>query len=286
EGLAQRIVRNDVPEGLRNKTIFALDMGALLAGAKYRGEFEERLKAVLAEVAASEGEILLFVDELHNVVGAGAAEGAIDAGNMLKPMLARGELHMIGATTVDEYRKHIEKDAALARRLQPVRIDEPSVEDTISILRGLRERWEVFHGVKIQDAALVAAATLSHRYISERFLPDKAIDLVDEACARLRTEIDSMPAELDEVTRRVMRLEIEEAALAKETDPASVARLDQLRRELVDLRAEADAMRAQWEAERQGIRKVQELRSELERVRQEAEEAERAYDLNRAAELR
>ncbi|HLT10796.1 MAG TPA: ATP-dependent chaperone ClpB [Micromonosporaceae bacterium] len=286
EGLAQRIVRNDVPEGLRNKTIFALDMGALLAGAKYRGEFEERLKAVLAEVAASEGEILLFVDELHNVVGAGAAEGAIDAGNMLKPMLARGELHMIGATTVDEYRKHIEKDAALARRFQPVLIDEPSVEDTISILRGLRERWEVFHGVKIQDAALVAAATLSHRYISERFLPDKAIDLVDEACARLRTEIDSMPAELDEVTRRVMRLEIEEAALAKETDPASVARLDQLRRELVDLRAEADAMRAQWEAERQGIRKVQELRSELERVRQEAEEAERAYDLNRAAELR
>jgi ATP-dependent Clp protease ATP-binding subunit ClpB len=286
EGLAQRIVRGDIPEGLRDKTIFALDMGSLVAGAKYRGEFEERLKAVLAEVKAAEGRILLFVDELHTVVGAGAAEGAMDAGNMLKPMLARGELHMIGATTLTEYRKYIEKDAALERRFQPVLVDEPSLEDTISILRGLRERLEIFHGVRIQDGALVAAATLSHRYLTDRFLPDKAIDLVDEACARLRTEIDSMPAELDEITRRVMRLEIEEAALAKETDPASQARLDQLRRELADLRAESDSMRAQWEAERQAIRRVQELRAELERVRREVEEAERAYDLNRAAELR
>jgi ATP-dependent Clp protease ATP-binding subunit ClpB len=286
EGLAQRIVRGDVPEGLRDKTIFSLDMGALVAGAKYRGEFEERLKAVLAEVKAAEGRILLFVDEVHTVVGAGAAEGAMDAGNMLKPMLARGELHMIGATTLDEHRKHIETDAALERRLQPVVVDEPTLEDTVSILRGLRERFEVFHGVKIQDGALVAAATLSHRYITDRFLPDKAIDLVDEACARLRTEIDSMPAELDELTRRVTRLEIEEAALSKETDAASEARLADLRKELADLRAEADAKTAQWEAERQAIRRVQDLRSELERLRHEAEAAERDYDLNRAAELR
>ncbi|MDP9844175.1 ATP-dependent chaperone ClpB [Streptosporangium lutulentum] len=286
EGLAQRIDNGDVPEGLKGKTIFSLDMGSLVAGAKYRGEFEERLKAVLSEVKASEGRILLFVDEMHTVVGAGAAEGAMDAGNMLKPMLARGELHMIGATTLGEYRKHVEKDAALERRFQPVMIDEPSVEDAVSILRGLRERLEVFHGVKIQDSALVAAVVLSHRYISDRFLPDKAIDLVDEACAMLRTEIDSMPAELDELTRRVMRLEIEETALAKEEDTASRARLEELRRELADLRAGADAMRAQWEAERQALRTVQALRSEMEQVRAEAERAERDYDLNRAAELR
>jgi ATP-dependent Clp protease ATP-binding subunit ClpB len=286
EGLAQRIVRRDVPEGLREKTIFSLDMGSLVAGAKYRGEFEERLKAVLAEVVAAEGQILLFIDEVHTVVGAGAAEGSMDAGNMLKPMLARGELHLIGATTLDEYRKNIEKDAAFERRFQPILVDEPSVEDTISILRGLRERLEIFHGVKIQDNAQVAAATLSHRYIADRFLPDKAIDLVDEASARLRTEIDSMPAELDSLTRLVMRLEIEEAALEKENDKASKVRLEELRKELADLRAEADAQRAQWEAERQAIRRIQELRSNLERLRHEAEEAERQYDLNRAAELR
>jgi ATP-dependent Clp protease ATP-binding subunit ClpB len=287
EGLAQRIARGDVPEGLRDKTVFALDMGSLVAGAKYRGEFEERLKAVLNEVKAAQGRILLFVDELHTVVGAGGgSEGAMDAGNMLKPMLARGELHMIGATTLDEYRKHIEKDAALERRFQPVVVDEPSVPDAISILRGLRERLEVFHGVRIQDAALVAAVTLSHRYISDRFLPDKAIDLVDEACAMLRTEIDSQPAELDQASRRLMRLEIEEAALSKEDDPASKARLDQLRKELADLRAETDAMRAQWQAERSAIRKVQGLREEIEQVRHDAEAAERSYDLNRAAELR
>ena len=286
EGLAQRIVRGDIPEGLRDKTIFSLDMGSLVAGAKYRGEFEERLQAVLSEVKAGEGRILLFVDELHTVVGAGATEGSLDAGNMLKPMLARGELHMIGATTLDEYRKHIENDAALERRFQTVVVDEPDVEDTISILRGLRERLEVFHGVKIQDVALVAAATLSHRYITDRFLPDKAIDLVDEACARLRTEIDSMPAELDEISRHVTRLEIEEAALSKETDQASKTRLEELRKELADLRAEADSMHAQWDAERQAIKRVQELREQLEQLRREAEEAERTYDLNRAAELR
>ncbi|MGW0232358.1 ATP-dependent Clp protease ATP-binding subunit, partial [Actinopolymorpha singaporensis] len=270
----------------RNKVVFGLDMGALVAGAKYRGEFEERLKAVLNEVRAAQGRILLFVDELHTVVGAGAAEGAMDAGNMLKPMLARGELHMIGATTLVEYRKNVEKDAALERRFQPVMVDEPSVEDAISILRGLRERLEVFHGVRIQDAALVAAVVLSHRYISDRFLPDKAIDLVDEACAMLRTEIDSMPAELDELTRRVRRLEIEEAALSKESDAASKDRLAQLRKELADLHAQTDAMRAQWEAERQALRRVQELRQEIEQVRRDAEQAERDYDLNRAAELR
>ena len=286
EGLAQRIVRGDVPEGLKDKTIFSLDMGSLLAGAKYRGEFEERLKAVLQEVKAGEGQILLFIDELHTVVGAGAAEGAMDAGNMLKPMLARGELHCVGATTLAEYRSHIEKDAALERRFQPVMVDEPSVEDTISILRGLRERFEVHHGVRIQDAALVAAATLAHRYIADRFLPDKAIDLVDEACAVIRTEIDSMPQELDAITRRVMQLEIEEAALKKEKDKPSKERLEALRRELADLRAQADAMTAQWEAERQAIHKLQVLREELEQVRREIEEAERNYELNRAAELR
>jgi ATP-dependent Clp protease ATP-binding subunit ClpB len=286
EGLAQRIVRGDVPEGLRDKSVFALDMGSLVAGAKYRGEFEERLKAVLQEIKAAEGRILLFIDELHTVVGAGAAEGSMDAGNMLKPMLARGELHCIGATTLDEYRRHVEKDAALERRFQPVVVDEPTVEDTISILRGLRERFEVHHGVRIQDAAIVAAATLSHRYITDRFLPDKAIDLVDEACAVIRTEIDSMPQELDAITRRVMQLEIEEAALSKETDRASQERLEALRRELADLRAQADAMTAQWEAERQAIHRLQALREEIEQLRREIEEAERTYDLNRAAELR
>ncbi|HLN70061.1 MAG TPA: AAA family ATPase, partial [Streptosporangiaceae bacterium] len=286
EGLARRINSGDVPEGLRDKTIFSLDMGALVAGAKYRGEFEERLKAVLSEVRAAEGRILLFIDELHTVVGAGAAEGAMDAGNMLKPMLARGELHLIGATTLDEYRKRLEKDAALERRFQPVMVDEPSVEDAVSILRGLRERLEVFHGVKIADSALVTAVTLSDRYIPDRFLPDKAIDLVDEACAMIRTEIDSMPAELDELTRRVMRLEIEENALAKETDRASQERLTDLRKELADLRAQADSLRAQWEAERHALRRVQALREELEQLRREAEQAERNYDLDRAAELR
>ena len=286
EGLAQRIVRGDVPEGLKDKTVFALDLGSLVAGAKYRGEFEERFKAVLAEVKAGEGRILMFIDELHTVVGTGAAEGAMDAGNMLKPMLARGELHCIGATTLAEYRRYIEKDAALERRFQPVTVDEPTVEDTISILRGLRERFEVHHGVRIQDAALVAAATLADRYISDRFLPDKAIDLVDEACAVIRTEIDSMPQELDAITRRVMQLEIEEAALKKEKDKASQERLEALRKELADLRAQADAMTAQWDAERQAIHRLQALRGELEQLRREIEDAERRYDLNRAAELR
>jgi ATP-dependent Clp protease ATP-binding subunit ClpB len=286
EGLAQRINRGDVPEGLRDTVIFSLDLGALVAGAKYRGEFEERLKAVLAEVVAAQGRILLFVDELHNVVGAGAAEGSMDAGSLLKPMLARGELHLIGATTLDEYRQHIERDAALERRFQPVLVDEPSEADAVSILRGLRERLEVFHGVRITDSALVAAVTMSHRYVSDRFLPDKAIDVVDEACALIRTEIDSMPAELDELTRRVMRLEIEETALAGEDDRSSQGRLADLRRELADQRAAADALRAQWEAERQALRRVQALREELEQVRQRAGRAERDYDLSRAAELR
>ncbi|MEN8254507.1 MAG: ATP-dependent chaperone ClpB [Verrucomicrobiota bacterium] len=286
EGLAQRIVRGDVPEGLKEKSIWALDMTALMAGAKYRGEFEERLKAVLHEIKTSEGRIILFIDELHNIVGAGRTEGSTDAGNMLKPMLARGELHCIGATTLDEHRKHIEKDAALERRFQPVVVDVPSVEDTISILRGLKERFEVHHGVRIQDAALVSSAVLSDRYISDRFLPDKAIDLMDEACATIRTEIDSLPAELDEITRKVMRLEIEETALKKEKDKASKERLEALRKELADLRAEADAMKAQWDNEKGSIEKVRELREGLELARQEAEKAEREYDLERVAKLR
>ncbi|HMB55469.1 MAG TPA: ATP-dependent chaperone ClpB, partial [Thermoanaerobaculia bacterium] len=286
EGLAQRIVRGDVPEWLKDRSIFSLDMGSLLAGAKYRGDFEERLKAVLSEVKESEGRVLLFIDELHNIVGAGKTEGSTDAGNLLKPMLARGELHCIGATTLDEYRKYVEKDAALERRFQPVQVDPPSVEDTVSILRGLRERFEVHHGVRIQDNSLVAAATLSHRYITDRFLPDKAIDLVDEACAMVRTEIDSMPAELDEATRRVMQLEIEEAALKKEKDKSSKERLESLRRELADLKEEAGAMRAQWEGEKEAIEEVRHLREEIERLRREVEEAERRYDLDRAAELR
>ena len=277
--MAQRIVRGDVPEGLKDKTVFALDMGALVAGAKYRGEFEERLKAVLNEIKEAEGRIILFIDELHTIVGAGKAEGSMDAGNMLKPMLARGELHCIGATTLDEYRQHIEKDAALERRFQPVLVEQPTVEDTVSILRGLRERFEVHHGIKIQDAALVAAATLSNRYITERFLPDKAIDLVDEACAMLRTEIDSLPAELDTISRRVMQLEIEEVALKKEKDAASKERLEALRRDLADDREKANAMRAQYDSEKNAIQRVQGLREQIEKTRRDIEQAERADDL-------
>ncbi|MCP8968286.1 ATP-dependent chaperone ClpB [Ectobacillus ponti] len=286
EGLAQRIVRRDVPEGLKDKTIFSLDMSALVAGAKFRGEFEERLQAVLKEIKESEGRILLFIDELHTIVGAGKAEGAMDAGNMLKPMLARGELHCIGATTLDEYRKYIEKDPALERRFQQVLVEEPTVLDTISILRGLKERFEIHHGVNIHDRALVAAATLSDRYISDRFLPDKAIDLVDEACATIRTEIDSMPTELDEVMRRMMQLEIEDAALRKETDERSRERLAALQRELADLKETTATMRAQWQSEKEEIQRVRGLRERLERLRHELEKAEGDYDLNRAAELR
>lgn len=286
EGLAQRIVRKDVPEGLKDKTIFSLDMSALIAGAKFRGEFEERLKAVLNEIKKSEGQILLFIDELHTIVGAGKTEGAMDAGNMLKPMLARGELHCIGATTLEEHRKYIEKDPALERRFQQVLVQEPDVEDTISILRGLKERFEIHHGVNIHDRAIVAAATLSDRYITDRFLPDKAIDLVDEACAMIRTEIDSMPSELDEVTRRVMQLEIEEAALKKEKDEASKERLKDLQLELANLQDKSNAMKAQWLNEKQGIQKVREMREELEKLRRELEQTENDYDLNKAAELR
>ena len=285
EGLAQRIVRGDVPEGLKEKRIFALDMGALVAGAKYRGEFEERLKAVLEEVKKSEGRIILFIDELHLIVGAGKADGAMDAGNMLKPMLARGELHCIGATTLDEYRQYIEKDAALERRFQPVMVDEPTVEDTISILRGLKDRYEVFHGVKITDSALVSAAALSHRYISDRFLPDKAIDLVDEACALIKTELDSMPAELDELSRKIMQLEIEEAALKKETDKLSQDRLLNLQKELADMQDDFNNKKAQWDNEKNSVEKLQKLREQIEALNNEIQMAQRNYDLNKAAEL-
>ena len=285
EGLAQRIVAGDVPEGLKDKKIFALDMGALVAGAKYRGEFEERLKAVLEEVRKSEGEIILFIDELHLIVGAGKTDGAMDAGNMLKPMLARGELHCIGATTLDEYRQYIEKDAALARRFQPVMVDEPTVEDTISILRGLKERYEVFHGVKITDSALVAAATLSHRYITDRFLPDKAIDLVDEACALIKTELDSMPTELDEQRRKIMQLEIEESALKKETDNLSKERLADLQKELADLRDTFNTQKAQWDNEKHSVEKLQKLREQIEDINKQIQKAKQNYDLEKAAEL-
>lgn len=285
EGLAQRIVRGDVPEGLKDRKLFALDMGALVAGAKYRGEFEERLKAVLEEVKKSEGQIILFIDELHTIVGAGKTEGSMDAGNLLKPMLARGELHCIGATTLDEYRKYIEKDAALERRFQPVLVDQPTVEDTISILRGIKDRYEVFHGVKITDSALVAAATLSDRYITDRFLPDKAIDLVDEACALIKTELDSMPSELDELSRRIMQLEIEETALKKETDHLSKERLEDLQRNLAELHDEFASRKAQWENEKASVDKLSALREEIEQVGRDIAQAQQQYDLNRAAEL-
>ena len=286
EGLALRIVRGDVPEGLKDCTIFSLDMGSLVAGAKYRGEFEERLKAVLQEVKKSEGKIILFIDEIHTIVGAGKTEGAMDAGNLLKPMLARGELHCIGATTLNEYRQYIEKDQALERRFQPVMVDEPSVEDTISILRGLKERYEVYHGVKIADNALIAAATLSHRYISDRFLPDKAIDLIDEACSMIKTEMESMPTELDEISRKIMQLEIEETALSKETDEMSKQRLQDIQKEKAELKTKFDSMKAKWENEKQSIGKVQKLREEIEKVNSQIEQAERNYELNKAAELK
>jgi len=286
EGLAQRIMKGDVPEGLKNKTIFSLDMGALIAGAKYRGEFEERLKAVLKEVEKSNGRIIMFIDEIHNIVGAGKAEGAMDAGNLLKPMLARGELHCIGATTLDEYRKNIEKDAALERRFQPVLIEAPDVEDTISILRGLKEKFEIHHGVRIQDNALISAAVLSNRYISDRFLPDKAIDLIDEAAAMLRTEIDSMPSELDEIMRRIMQLEIEREALKKESDRQSEERLEALNKELSELKAAGDAMKAQWELEKENIKRIREIKKQIEETRSEIEKAELKYDLNKVAELK
>ena len=286
EGLAQRIVKKDVPKSLLDKSVFSLDIGALVAGAKYRGEFEERLKAVLNEITESNGQIILFIDELHTIVGAGKTDGAMDAGNLLKPMLARGELHCIGATTLDEYRQYIEKDPALERRFQPVQVDEPTVEDTIAILRGLKERYEVFHGVKIADPAIIAAATLSHRYITDRFLPDKAIDLVDEACAQIRTEMDSMPTELDGVSRKIIQMEIEEAALKKEEDPQSQARLSELQKELAEERDTFNAMKAQWENEKNALEKVQQLRETIEDLGRQIEAAERNYDLEKAAELK